>query len=101
MERNDRPVPFYTYMLAARKNGTLYTGVTNDLVRRVWEHRNGLAEGFTKRYDVKALVYFEIHQDAQGAIAREKKFKRWRRAWKIALIERDNPAWRDLYEEIA
>ena len=72
MERNDRTVPFYTYMLATRRNGTLYTGVTNDLVRRVWEHRNGLAEGFTSRYDVKALVYFEVHQDPQGAIAREK-----------------------------
>ncbi len=85
-------------MLATRRNGTLYTGVTNNLIRRVWEHRNGLAEGFTKRYDVNALVYFEIHQDVQDAIAREKKLKRRRRAWKVALIERDNPAWRDLYD---
>ena len=99
--RDDRGLQFYVYMLAARKNGTLYVGVTNDLVRRVYEHRTGAAEGFTRRYDVKSLVYFEIHQDAAAAIAREKKLKRWRRAWKIALIERDNPDWRDLYQDIA
>jgi len=99
--RHDRASQFYVYRLAARKNGTLYVGVTNDLVRRVYEHRTGAAEGFTRRYDVKSLVYFETHQDALGAIAREKKLKRWRRAWKIALIERDNPDWCDLYQDIA
>ena len=88
-------------MLAARMNGTLYVGVTNDLVRRVFEHRTGSVEGFTERYGVKSLVYFEIYQDADTAITREKKLKRWRRAWKIALIERDNPEWRDLYQDLA
>ncbi len=88
-------------MLAAGKNGTLYTGVTNDLVRRIYQHRTGSVDGFTKRHGVKTLVYFEIYQDAYAAITREKKLKRWRRAWKIALIERDNPEWRDLYRDIA
>ena len=88
-------------MLAAGKNGTLYTGVTNDLVRRICQHRTGSVDGFTKRHGVKTLVYFEIYQDAHAAITREKKLKRWRRAWKIALIERDNPEWRDLYQDIA
>lgn len=99
--RHDRALQFSVYILAARKNGTLYVGVTNDLVRRVYEHRTGAAGGFTQRHDVKALVYFEIHQDAPAAITREKKLKRWRRAWKIALIERDNRDWRDLYQDIA
>ncbi len=98
---NARTLQYYVYMLAARMNGTLYVGVTNDLVRRVHEHRNGSVEGFTERYGVKSLVYFEIYQDAYAAITREKKLKRWRRAWKIALIERDNPEWRDLYQDIA
>ena len=91
---------YYVYMLAAKKNGTLYVGVTNDLVRRVWEHRNDAAEGFTRRYIVKTLVYFETFEGPEAAITREKKLKRWRRDWKVALIERDNPHWRDLYEDI-
>ena len=98
--RQDRALQYYVYMLAARKNGTLYVGVTNDLVRRAYQHRSGAAGGFTHRHDVKILVYFEVHQDVVAAIAREKKLKRWRRAWKIALIERDNPDWRDLYQDI-
>ena len=94
-------MPYYVYMLANRRRGTLYVGVTNNLARRTWEHRDGAAEGFTKRYDVKTLVYIEPHEDIREAIAREKQLKRWRRAWKIELIERENATWRDLFEEVA
>jgi putative endonuclease len=87
-------------MMASRRNGTLYTGVTTDLVRRVWEHREGVIDGFSKTYDVKLLVYFEQHASIHAAIAREKLVKRWRRAGKMALIERENPLWRDLYDDI-
>ncbi len=90
----------YVYMMASRRNGTLYTGVTTDLVRRVWEHREGVIDGFSKTYDVKLLVYFEQHASIHAAIAREKLVKRWRRAGKMALIERENPLWRDLYDDI-
>ncbi|MFZ5790472.1 MAG: GIY-YIG nuclease family protein [Pseudomonadota bacterium] len=92
---------YYVYILASRRNGTLYVGVTNDLVRRVYEHREGATEGFTTRYDVKALVHFEQFDDPRLAIQREKNIKKWPRAWKIDLIEKSNPAWRDLYDEIA
>jgi putative endonuclease len=92
---------FYVYILASKRNGTLYVGVTNNLVRRVWEHKQGLAAGFTKQYGVNLLVYFEAHDNVEGAITREKQIKRWRRAWKLALIERENPNWRDLYAELA
>ena len=88
------------YMLASRRNGTLYTGVTSDLVRRVWEHRNNLVEGFTKRYGVHSLVYFELHGDMYQAIQREKQIKKWNRAWKIELIEKTNPQWRDLWPSL-
>ena len=88
------------YLLASRRNGTLYVGVTSNLVQRVWQHREGLAEGFTRRYGVKQLVWFELHDDMASAIRREKAIKEWRRAWKIELIEKINPGWRDLYEEI-
>ena len=88
------------YLLASRRNGTLYVGVTSNLVQRVWQHREGLAEGFTKRYGVKQLVWFELHDDMASAIRREKALKEWRRAWKIELIEKTNPGWRDCYEEI-
>ncbi len=91
---------YYVYMLANRKQGTLYIGVTNDLVRRIYEHREGLVESFTKRYHVDRLVYFETHDSIEAAIAREKKLKHWKRAWKTDLIERDNPDWRDLYPDI-
>ncbi|WP_303905075.1 GIY-YIG nuclease family protein [Thiohalomonas denitrificans] len=89
------------YILASRRNGTLYVGVTSDLVKRVWEHRNNVSEGFTKKYRVHRLVYFELHEDMVGAIVREKRLKKWNRAWKLALIEKGNPEWRDLYSEIA
>jgi len=82
------------------RHGTLYIGVTSDLARRVWEHREGLVEGFSKRYGLKQLVYAERHDDIRFAIQREKTLKHWSRAWKIALIERDNPDWEDLYTKI-
>jgi putative endonuclease len=88
------------YILASRPNGTLYTGVTSDLLRRVWEHRSGLVEGFTERYRVHHLVYFEFHDNIEDAIRREKQIKKWRRAWKIDLIEESNPRWRDLWPTI-
>ena len=91
---------YYVYILASRPNGTLYIGVTNDLVRRAYEHRKGLVDGFTKTHGVKTLVFFEAHDDIEHAIVREKRFKRWRRAWKIQLIERDNSDWRDLYDDL-
>lgn len=88
------------YLLASRRNGTLYVGVTNYLVKRVWQHKNDLVEGFTRRYGVHSLVWYETHPTMEGAIAREKAIKTWRRAWKIELIEAFNPGWRDLYESI-
>jgi putative endonuclease len=91
---------FYVYFLASKRNGTIYVGVTNDLVRRVSEHKQGIAESFTKRYKVNMLVYFEVFQDPESAIHREKMIKTWPRRWKINKIEEGNPMWRDLYEEI-
>ena len=91
---------YFVYILASRRNGTLYVGVTNDLVRRVHEHREGLVPGFTKKYGVKFLVYFEYHTDITAAIEREKRLKRWHRKWKLDLIEADNPQWRDLWIEL-
>jgi putative endonuclease len=88
------------YILASKRNGTLYTGVTSDLVKRVYEHKNGLANGFTKKYRVHHLVYFELHEDMNAAISREKQIKKWNRAWKLELIETNNPEWKDLYEDI-
>ena len=88
---------YFVYMLASKSYGTLYTGVTNDLIRRVWEHREGVVAGFTTKYGVKMLVWYERHGDIHEAIAREKRLKRWRRDWKISLIEEDNPRWTDLY----
>jgi putative endonuclease len=92
---------YYVYMLASCPRGTLYIGVTGDLVRRAWEHGSGAVPGFTRRYDVRRLVWFEAFDDVRAAIQREKTLKHWLRAWKIALIERANPTWRDLYDEIA
>ena len=92
---------YNVYILASKPGGTLYVGVTNDLIRRVFEHRNDLIGGFTKRYAVHDLVYFEQSESIEAAIACEKKLKRWPRQWKVALIERVNPSWRDLYAEIA
>jgi len=95
------PRRFYVYILASRVGGTLYIGVTNDLVRRVGEHRLKLMKGFTKRYEVHVLVYFEQYDDAENAIRREKRLKKYNRAWKIRLIEELNPNWDDLYPGIA
>jgi len=92
---------FWVYILARGPGGTLYVGMTNDLVRRVFQHRNGMVPGFTKRYGVKRLVYFEEHAAALTAIQREKNIKHWSREWKIDLIVSMNPEWRDLYEDIA
>lgn len=88
------------YILASKKQGTLYTGVTSDLLKRVWEHRNDAVDGFTKRYGVHSLVYYELHGDMESAILREKQIKKWRRAWKIQMIEKDNPEWLDLWNSI-
>ncbi|SNT61681.1 putative endonuclease [Tardiphaga sp. OK246] len=88
---------YYFYLLASRKYGTLYIGVTNDLIRRVYEHRSKEVDGFTRRYDVDKLVWFEVYDDVLSAIAREKELKKWRRDWKIRLIEEQNPNWMDLY----
>ncbi len=92
---------YYAYILTNRIGGTLYIGVTNDPVRRVYEHKSNAAESFTKRHDVHRLVYFECFDDIEQAIHREKRLKKWPRAWKISLIEKDNPDWIDLYREIA
>ncbi len=89
---------YFVYILASRRHGTLYVGVTNDLLRRTREHRTALLPGFTRRYGVKRLVYYESYQDVGDAIHREKILKEWRRDWKIALIEKSNPEWVDLYE---
>jgi len=91
---------YYIYILASKKNGTLYTGVTSDLVKRVYEHKNDLVKGFTKKYRVHSLVYFETFLDINEAIHREKCIKRWKRTWKIELIEKNNPNWKDRYDEI-
>ncbi len=91
---------YYVYIMASNKNGTLYIGVTNDLIRRVHEHKNDLIEGFTKKYGVHSLVYIEQIDDVMSAIQREKQLKKWRRKWKLMLIEKNNPDWRDLYDEI-
>jgi putative endonuclease len=92
---------FYVYILASRPGGAIYVGVTSDLVRRVYEHRNGFVPGFTSRYKIHQLVYFEVHSTALVAIQREKNMKHWPRSWKTRLIAQSNPTWRDLYEEIA
>ncbi len=88
------------YILASRRNGTLYVGVTSDLVKRVWEHKSDAVKGFTERYRVHTLVWFEQHESMESAISREKAIKEWKRRWKLDLIERQNPKWRDLYSEI-
>ena len=88
------------YILASVRNGTLYIGVTSDLVKRVWEHKNDFVEGFSKRYCVHSLVWYESHETMESAIMREKQLKKWNRAWKLRLIEGANPDWQDLYESI-
>jgi putative endonuclease len=91
---------YYVYILASRPGGTIYVGVTNNLARRVHEHKNKLVKGFTRQYNVDQLVYFEAHTSVRGAIQREKNIKHWPRAWKTRLIAQDNPSWSDLYDEI-
>jgi putative endonuclease len=91
---------YYIYILASRKNGTLYVGVTSDLIKRIYEHKNDLVEGFTQKYTIHNLVYFEATESIESAIMREKQLKKWNRAWKINLIEKNNPAWNDLYPDL-
>ena len=91
---------FVVYLLASDRNGTLYVGVTSDLVKRVWQHKEGFVEGFTRTYRAKRLVWYESHENGESAIAREKKIKKWKRAWKIDLIEAMNPYWNDLHSSI-
>lgn len=88
------------YILSSKRNGTLYIGVTSNLVQRVWQHRNNFVEGFTKRYGVHTLVWYEMHSTMYSAITRERALKKWNRSWKVDLIEENNPTWRDLYSEI-
>ncbi|MFZ5562263.1 MAG: GIY-YIG nuclease family protein [Pseudomonadota bacterium] len=91
---------FAVYLMGSSRLGTIYTGVSSDLVKRVWQHREGLLAGFTSRYEVKLLLWYELHNTADSAITREKQIKKWRRAWKIELVEQFNPYWRDLYESL-
>jgi len=91
---------YYVYILASKKNGTLYIGVTSDLIKRIYEHKQKLIAGFTKEHDVHTLVYYEQHNEIEEAISREKQMKKWNRRWKIRLIEEKNPEWKDLYDEI-
>jgi putative endonuclease len=91
---------FYVYMLANHRNGTLYAGVTSNIVQRAWQHREGVVNGFSKERETKLLVWYEQHETAYSAITREKQIKKWNRAWKIEMIEAGNPYWRDLYGDI-
>lgn len=91
---------FYTYMLASRRNGTLYVGMTDNLRKRIHDHRIGSLPGFTKLYGLSTLVWFESHENRAGAFRRERQIKEWRRSWKLRLLEEDNPTWRDLYDDL-
>ena len=91
---------FYVYILSNKYRGTLYVGITSNLIKRIWEHKSDLVEGFTKKYQTHQLVYFEKHQDAKTALNREKNLKAWKRNWKIELIEKNNSKWDDLFSEI-
>lgn len=86
--------------MASQKNGTLYTGVTSDLIKRVWQHKNDVVDGFSKKYNIHLLVWYEVHDEIGSAIVREKQIKEWKRLWKLELIEKSNPTWKDLYSEI-
>lgn len=90
---------FYVYILASRRNGTLYIGMTDNLVGRIWQHRQGVVPGFTNQYGIKLLVWYEQHETRESALLRERQMKKWNRKWKLELIEKMNPAWRDLYED--
>jgi len=91
---------YFVYILASKRNGTLYIGVTNNLLKRVHQHRNDVSEGFTRKYSVHKLVYFEIYKDIRDAITREKRMKKWKRQWKLELIEKSNPEWNDLFDSL-
>ena len=91
---------FFVYMLASQKKGTVYIGVTSDLKKRIWEHKNNVVKGFTEKYDVHNLVWFEPHESAESAITKEKQMKEWKREWKVKRIEEMNPNWSDLYDRI-
>ncbi len=91
---------FYVYILASRQNGTLYIGVTSDLIKRIWQHKNKLVKGFTEKYDIDRLVYYEHFLNADSAIKREKRLKKYNRRWKTTLIEKLNPEWKDLYKDL-
>jgi putative endonuclease len=91
---------YYVYLMASKRNGTLYTGMTSDLIKRVWQHKSGVADGFTSKYKVNSLVYYETHGDVMEAIKREKNIQAWKRLWKIRVIEEENPTWDDLYGKI-
>jgi len=91
---------FWVYIAASAKNGTLYIGVTSDLIKRIWQHKNDETDGFTKKYRVHTLVWFEQHENAESAITREKQVKKWNRMWKIREIEMLNPTWKDLYDDV-
>jgi putative endonuclease len=91
---------FFVYILASSRNGTLYIGMTDNLARRTWEHQSSIAHGFTKKYGVKTLVWYELHESRESAFRRERQLKKWNRAWKLPLIERSNPRWRDLAHEL-
>ena len=92
---------FFVYILASERNGTLYTGMTDDLVKRVWQHRNNVIPGFTQRYGVKMLVWYQPHDSRESAFMQERRLKKWNRAWKLALIEQKNPHWQDLWVEVS
>jgi len=92
---------FFVYILTSRRNGTLYTGMTDDLVRRVWQHRTGAVPGFTSEYGIKMLVWYEQHETRESALIRERQIKKWNRSWKLQLIEKMNPGWRDLWDDLS
>lgn len=91
---------YFVYILSSQRNGTLYIGITNSLLRRVWEHKHKMVEGFTNKYEVHHLVYYETHEDIESAITKEKQIKKWNRLWKLKLIEEKNPDWKDLYMDL-
>lgn len=91
---------YWVYIISSHKNGTLYVGITNDLRRRIYEHKHQMVDGFTQKYSIQLLIYFERHESPESAITREKQLKKWKRQWKLRLIEKQNPTWKDLYKDI-
>jgi len=94
-------MPFFIYIVANKRNGTLYIGHTDDLMKRAWQHKQGVIEGFTRDYGVKILVWYEVHNSRESALLHERRMKRWNRAWKLELIEKHSPDWRDLAEDLS